>query len=530
MRWPKLVGGPHGEPYWIYALAGALLGGGPVWHYLYVERYPPLLDFLLLVGGAALAGAAIAMVARALGGLLEAVVFGALIYAFQDLQFDLHLYLRAPVLLAIGVGLSLLLRRHRATITCVTLGAFYLAALPRSGPAVRVAGAGTAGTPVGHAGLPMLVHIVLDEQWGIGGLRLEGDSATATFLTDFYLRRGFDVFPAAYSRIPYTEEALPLLVSLGARPTRALMADTLEARRDHFTRRVRANPYFEALRARGYAIRVFQNRFMDFCAAPASPVASCESEAANSIANIAYAEGSPVTRAVLAGRYLLSLKSHAFAVLYPTPAEWRRSSVGSGLAALRRLRAAIASGPRGGVAYFVHALAPHRPIEVDAACRVLADPAQRIGYTQPTHLSDAVWSRWMARMGGQIRCTHRELDAVLDAVDARAGPGGAVVIVHGDHGSRLFQHDPKDAPLATLDDRQLGGRYSTLLATRRPGVPGRVVRDPVPVQDFVWRLARQDFRGTVPLGFRQYVISRWPGDTSTDTLRTLSPGTMPWER
>jgi hypothetical protein len=521
---PRLAGGPPSESYALYAAAGALLLGGPVWHYLYVNHYPPRLEFFLLVGGAAFVGVAIAAAAHRVGGLVESVCFALLLYVFVDLQLDLESHLTQPVLLGIALALSLLLRRRRAAITAITLGAFYLAALPRR--AVRAGGhanRGVATAAIAGAKPPVLVHVILDEQWGIGGLRHEGDSATAAFLTDFYAKRGFELYPAAYSRYHHTVESVPAIVSLGRRPDVAMNPDLPD---DAGT--LRSIPYFATLRARGYRIHVVQSSFLDYCSAPSTPVVSCETQAGNSIANIGHLEGSALMRAELAGRYFLSITSHLYRRLHPDPKVWRRATAGGGLAALRHVRDAIASGATPGNAYFVHVLLPHRPLEVDPACGALKDPTRRVGFENPARLTDAQWSERLALEGDQIRCTHRALGEVLDALDRVADRQHAIVIVHGDHGSRIFQHSPEHVPLSRFDADQLSGYYSTLLAVRRPGVAGVVHPEPVPVQDFVWRLAGQGFAGPVSTDFSHVIYGSHTDAMPQDSVRVLTPAGMPW--
>jgi hypothetical protein len=518
----KIVGGPRTESYVLYALAGALLAGGPVWHYLYVNHYPfyrP--EAALLVLGAALAGAAAAVVAHRIGGLVETAIVAGLLFLFVDLQFDLHERIRAPIMLALLGGLALLVRARRALLTCITLGAFYLAALPRPG-----AGDSFRGTP-GAAGTdrPLLLHLILDEQWGVGGLRAEGDSGTAAFLTDFYQRHGFEVYPAAYSRYYRTVESIPGTVSLGEAPS---LAPVDSAHR--LARTFVAIPYFALLRERGYGIRVYQNSYLNFCRAAATPVQSCETQSGNSIANIGYLRGTWTARARLAGRYMLNLTSHVYRRLQADPEMWRRSSAGGGLQSLRRVRDDIAAGPGGATAYFVHVLLPHRPLEVDERCGAVADPARRVGYEQPPSMSDSAWAAILERAGAQIRCTHVALAEVLAAIDSTVGRENSVVLVHGDHGGRIFQHSAKIASPVGLDDRQLNGRYSTLLAVRRPGVPSTVNADPVPVQDFVWRLARQAFKGPVGTEYSHYVRSSPSVAVVADSERVLTRAQMPWAR
>jgi hypothetical protein len=371
---------------------------------------------------------------------------------------------------------------------------------------------------------PLLLHVILDEQWGIGGLRLEGDTATAAFLTDFYLTRGFELYPAAYSRFNRTVESIPALLSLGRPPALAPIVS-----KQQVSRSFKSIPYFELLRSQGYAIRVFQNTYMDYCVAPASPVESCETQSGNSIANIGYLGGSVAARAMLAGRYFLNLSSHVYRELHPDPEKWRRASAGGGLLALRHVRDAVASGPKSGVAYFVHVLLPHRPLSLQPDCNVLEDPTRRIGYEQPLRMSDREWAETLALSAGQIRCAHLAFGRVLDALDQAVGRQNAIVLVHGDHGGRIFQNRPTPGS-GPLDDRQLSGRFSTLLAVRRPGVAGGVHTDPVPVQDFVWRIAQQRFAGPVSTEFQHYVRGGSTDTLLVDGQRMLTKGAIPWER
>lgn len=103
----RIVGGKPAEPYWLYAVAGALMLGGPIWHYLYVNHYPfgqPEAIVLPLAG--ALIGAALAATGHWLGGWLGRLVFGALLYVFLDLQFNLQEWAYAIAILAACVAVA----------------------------------------------------------------------------------------------------------------------------------------------------------------------------------------------------------------------------------------------------------------------------------------------------------------------------------------------------------------------------------------------------------------------------------------
>src|SRR5688572_26745060 len=119
MRW---IAARSKEPAWLYGLAGALMIGGPISRELYLFYYPlrPEAFVLPLIGGTV--GALVAVSSRLVGRLLGTLVFGALLFIFADLQFDLQRYTYTAAILAMCVLLAALLASHRAAITALALG------------------------------------------------------------------------------------------------------------------------------------------------------------------------------------------------------------------------------------------------------------------------------------------------------------------------------------------------------------------------------------------------------------------------
>lgn len=518
----KFLGRDSTEPPWTYALAGALMGGGPVWHYLYSNHYPfPRVEALILPGAGALGGLLLSSVAYRVGGAVGTVFFGALLFAFADLQFDLQKYVYTAALPVLCISLSVLLRERRATITSLTLVAFYAASLVR--PPLVPSAPAHERQAAARNGQPILVHIILDEEWGIGGLRAAGDTATAAYLTAFYLDRGFEVYDAGYSRFQYSMESIPATLSLGRTPDFNPQAATKP-----YWRSLHRNPYFERLQGLGYQIEVFQTTYLDFCRSVDAQVAGCHVVSGNSVANVGYLGGSWITRAMLAGRYFLNMNSHVYSRLHGDPEVARRSITGGALASARSLQEAIQAHPGDKTAYFAHLLLPHRPIDVDAECSALKDPNDRIYGDYPQGPMDPPWPRKMTLLANQIRCTHRVLGEIIDVIDRSVGRDGAIVIVHGDHGARLHGSKPAAEELSQLNARQLNSIFSTILAVRRPGIPAADHPEPVPVQDFVWKLAGADFAGAVE-GPWQHFLRKMPSKTEpSDTLRVLTRKDMLW--
>lgn len=514
----RLAGETSLESRGVSVLAGALLLGGPVWQYLYAQHYPfnrP--EALVLSLGAMLLGAVAASLARAIGGAVEALVFGAMLFVFVDLQFDLHLWVPTAALVVACVGLPFLVRQRRAALTSITLSAFYAASLVRAGPDSWSREVPT--QPI-RSELPIVVHVILDGQWGVGGLRAAGDVETADFLTAFYRARGFELHEAAYSRFYRTRESVSSTLALGTVPG----FTTPDPAPDEF--RLREIPYFERLRARGYTIEVQQSSYMDYCRAASAPVDACETQPANSIATIGHLRGDWVSRALYAGRYLLNVRSHVYARLAGDPDTWRRANAGGGIVALSRAREAIARRATGGAVFFIHVLLPHRPVVVDSQCRALRERPwwREDAPFQP--MGDSAWRSLLAFEAGQTRCAHLLIGTLIESVDAAVGRDRSIILVHGDHGARRYRDPPASLAPAALDRAALNAQFSTLLAVRRPGVPPALHSEPVPVQDFVEALVRQDFSGPVLGRWRHFVFGQ-PADT---VPRALTPADMSWAR
>ena len=82
--------------------------------------------------------------------------------------------------------------------------------------------------------------------------------------------------------------------------------------------------------------------------------------------------------------------------------------------------------------------------------------------------------------------------------------------------------------LSLMDAAQLNSVFPTLLAVRRPGVPGAVHPEAVPLQDFMWSLIKSDFTAKRSGPWRHF-IRAVPSDLlGEQTVRTLDSADMVW--
>lgn len=524
---------PGRDRTWHYALAGAFLTAGPLARELYYARYPLARpEALALVLGLALTGAAIAVVGSRTGRYPSAAVFAALLLVFLDLQFDVRGLVVLSGVAAVCLVLSLWFRRRRATITCLALGAFYLAALPfrspndviiRHSPTQSDRAIESGPVPVGP-----VIHIILDEQLGIGGFRESGDTLTAGFLTDFYLRRGFDVYPGAYSRFNDTRESIASVLSLGEIEESALLSPTRE---DGSPAPLLANPYFARLTGEGYHVSVYQSANLDYCRFV--PIATCYKVPPVSVANTGALRISWMWKARLLLEHHL-VHSSSLRSLHPKLRSLEARPVFGirGLALLRSAGNELIRRKNPGAMLFAHVLMPHAPNEVDQEC--VAHLERELAPMSFAPVPDSLRIK-EARYRAHVRCIHRELGELFDRVDDVFGPDQAIILVHGDHGSRgMYRCGPNRycrPPAATETNVRsflpidFAGEFSALLAVRVPGGKGMVHRGPTPTQDFLWAFIKSGFKA-VPVGPWQHYI--YLNESLTRTAYPLQPADMPW--
>lgn len=517
---------PRPEPQFYYAVSGALMLGAPFWRELYVSHYPfGRLEAWVLPLIAGIIGAAIALLSRKGGRVFATLTFGALLFVFADLQLAPEGWTYLGVTVGGCLLLSALLEHHRAFITSLALAAFYVSSLwrPPIGNEPKLA-----ATSVARSENPVLIHVILDAQWGIGGMQAGGDSATAAVLRDFYLQRDFQLFEGAYSRFRSTREAIPNAFSLGL----GRKFDSAPAE-EKYEPDLRTIPYFTYLRQHGYDIHVLQSTYVDFC--QSGDVTSCSSEPFNSLRNTGSLDGPWFMRGRWVLRYFLQTQSRLYRRLYGPPDTWSYSVAGAGVRSLRELGTAIdvlsegSYGDVGGHAFIAHLLLPHGPMDVDSSCRLLADDSQRVPFRFKSVPSNKRWKEIVGVGGGQSRCAHLMLGELLDRIDGTIGRDRSIVIVHGDHGWRLQREE--DGRKKTLDELtldELNASFSTLFAIRRPGVPASVSTAAVPIQDLLWNLVTTDFKGPTKTTWEQFVMRYPPEAGARLQLRELSADEMPW--
>jgi hypothetical protein len=447
----------------------------------------------------------------ALGGTwLRVLGTAGLITLFIDLQFEVleeQPWLRVP---AFGIGvlaLCWLARQHLsriitpvfATMLVCTVALHLLGGATSSSPARTHA----AVKPAGNNDLATIVHIILDEHIGIEGIPpdVQHGRETKALLKSFFRSYGFRLFGHAYSRYDGTRDSIPNMLNYTSQP---LNRAWVKGDR-HVT--MEANRYFEDKHRIGYEIRAFQVVTVDVCAPTMHIVASCYTDDYSGIKALENTEFSSGTKAALIYQLYARLSIIDNALRYFNAVvrrfaeqngwDWPRWwSGGVGMPSIRAMHtmsvlAEEVAHSRSGQLFFAHVLFPHYPYIYDANCDE-RDPSDwepaHDDLPLPPNTTQSREQRYALHLE-QVQCLYKKLDAMFRRWQEAGVFDHAIIIIHGDHGSRIYLHRPNTSNLEEMLVSDYADAFSTLLAVKAPGYePGYDLRW-VAIQDLIPKLA-----------------------------------------
>ena len=385
---------------------------------------------------------------------------------------------------SVALSICWLMRRYVLEV----LGAGFAVALVTSlilpaGPTRHLSDVGTTGPPSTGTG-PLIVHLVLDEHIGVEGLPpgIPGAEELRRRLLSFYDGFGFRVYARIYSVYYDTVDSLPNLLNFSTSDSKRFL---VSAQGEHTDRRYTMvrNAYFDLLKQLGYRVHVYESDYLDYCRT-ASPVTDC-------VVYPSWGFDASRDALALAGRIGLLRAAHVnHSLVYHVakntvykrvrrvfpdspPMTWERGQTAplNSMETLNRLRRDLSRGSAGD-AYFAHLLLPHWPYVFDSECRIRQPGAWRWDLDPAAYPS--------SRLGGlrlehyiqyfeQVRCLYAQIGALLQQLRDDGLLHRSIVMIHGDHGSRITERIEENWQRQDYIDM-----YSTLFALRAPGVePGR---------------------------------------------------------
>lgn len=457
-------------------------------------------EVLLIVVAALSVAALLALLLGIARPLLRAVVLAGLIVLFIDMHVDLPpwsslvlvlLFLAAVA--AIATILSLL-REHATAILAVVFVTLIALTLVRgSSNPNQIVSERIATASSGNAEPPLLVHLLLDEHIGVEGLPRDIPAARdlRATLIDFYTSRGFRLFGGAYSQYANTYNSIANLLNFSSRE----VSHPYLSPGEESDWNLKQSAYFQMLQQRGYRLHVYQSTYMDLCHAEGAQPQECTTYPVTSLAMLqnlklsTFEKARAIGNAIVTQSKLLLVANKVYqrvirgAMLHVglqlPPWRWQGPLFGPlpVPSVFARLSDDIVRHPRGH-AFFAHLLLPHYPYVFDANCHLRSSTSDWL--TNHIASNDGlVFNTADSRAqkyvlyAEQTRCLLKLIDRLFDDLDSRGLLDDAIVVVNGDHGSRLPQHFPSGLTLTKglLTDSDFSDTFSALYAIRAPGVP-----------------------------------------------------------
>ena len=151
-----------------------------------------------------------------------------------------------------------------------------------------------------------------------------------------------------------------------------------------------------------------------------------------------------------------------------------------------------AAGP--GRAFFVHLLVPHFPYAYRSDCSVRPMEGAWLDVWDlslaPRRNDSASRALRYPQYLEQLQCTHTKVMDLLESWRSQDWWDDALVVIHGDHGSRLDRGPPKSETIGYMTGQDFLDAYAAFLAVKRPGLPAEYDRRQLPLDHVFRKLVR----------------------------------------
>lgn len=403
-------------------------------------------------------------------------------------------------------------RKHLHSLVTIVVGAMVLVTAVLPGEK----SAGSIGEPAvrvsDRADLPFVLHLILDEHIGIEGIPAEFDPQRdiAASIRDFYLERSFTVYGRAYSQYSRTRDSISNFMNFDS-------AANLDAYLDKNHERgmlLANNGWFDLLHDQGYRIHVLESDYLKFFDPETTKnnpsLDTRDSYNTLSIKPIQYAQISAWQKIP----FILSIYLKLSWILQPLITDYPElafSELGQkmhlpqwdlqghypvNLASYQALDAFTKqlshAGP--GQAFFAHIQLPHYPYGLDRDCQMELQPS----YWYECYNRDVlpqyntVESRALRypRYLDQIVCLMSRLDEMFQVLMDKGLWDDAIVIIHGDHGSRISIWPPNTTTKEKMVPADYMDFFSTLFVIKAPGVAAGYNSRMLPIDHLFTRVMR----------------------------------------
>jgi hypothetical protein len=220
----------------------------------------------------------------------------------------------------------------------------------------------------------------------------------------------------------------------------------------------------------GYAVRIYQSEGMGFCDSPASRPEKCWTYNIPDLVSIyhgydsAFERAQMITRLMLSQSWLLNMIAEGQGWTRPGGFSYFKREI------FNEMSNDMKNNPKGRL-YFAHLLLPHSPYVYLGDCSLNYGSEKQwrfSGYDiSPHNTPETRGSRYILYLE-QAHCTLKKLNDFFDGLRAQGIFNQSIILLHGDHGSTIYEREPSigNEPALTSDD--LLDAYSTLFAVKMP--------------------------------------------------------------
>jgi hypothetical protein len=340
----------------------------------------------------------------------------------------------------------------------------------------------------------------LDEHIGLEGIptNIPEGVRIKTQLREFYEQYGFVTFGGAYSHYSLTHNSIPNLLNFSA----ASKVRMYLGEGDN-PNRLLQNQYFERLSKIGYRLNVWWGHHIDYCSQSQVLIDNCLQIPSHGLKITQRLDLTMLERVQLVFSNYINLSTvyggarnyyetfrnaiMPYGLSLPS-ATWDRHKVTTlpYLFSLEALWQSIVTLPEGNVA-FAHLLLPHSPYVANADCTIKTSLQEwnynvlsitRKGVPNTNDSRETHYREYFK----QVQCVYVKLDELFTRMKHAGIFENAVIIIHGDHGSRIMKTEPTIENEQALSNQDIVDGYSTLFAVKYPKQNGYYDPKPYPIE------------------------------------------------
>lgn len=346
--------------------------------------------------------------------------------------------------------------------------------------------------------LPRIIHIVVDEHIGLEGFPIEIEQANEikNKLTQLYLKNDFQVFGGAYSHYAKTRNSVPAMLNFSA-----TNVDLKFVSKKGAGWLVNSNEYFKELSSMGYAINVISTIHLQYCQHNIPMVANCiifphwdfgamdrfdlDLFDKMKILSSTYLKRSFIYKEVRS-KYQENRERLSSWISMGVPQwtwdNWRNMSALNSLVVLKGMSNEVLTLPPGNV-LFGHILLPHSPYVTGKNCEI----KKPIGNWENSEVNEKGTLRVKKYQSyfEQLQCLHLMLSDLFIEMKKNGIWDNSIIIIHGDHGSRLWLARPHPDNKTRVGRQDLVDGFSTFFAVKHIGKAGEYYSSIRPLEELL---------------------------------------------